>query len=535
MSSSPASSGPASPPTDGEAIYDVGSMWELVARRAAASPDRPMLLDENDRMVTFGQFAARCEVVAAGLFNRGIRPGSAVSWQLPSRIETVVLSMALARLGAVQNPIIHIYREREVAFALRQTGATFFFVPGRWKDTDYVAMAEKIGRDLDAPPTVVVAYDSLPEGDPAVLPPPPGPESADEERWIYYTSGTTSDPKGVRHTDITLVTGGQGLAIACAMSPQDVGSIAFPFAHIAGPDYLVMVLALGFPAVLLESFIPSLAVDVFSRHGVTMAGGSTAFYQAYLNEQRKAPGRKLIPTLKCLSGGGAPMPPEIFYEVGREMGVTVAHGYGMTEIPMIAMGSLTDTEEQLANTVGKPVYGADVRIVTLEGEVAGPGVDGEVRVKGAMVCKGYTDPEMTADAFDADGYFRTGDVGHLRSDGHLVLTGRLKDIIIRKGENISAKEIEDLLYEHPKVGDVAVIGLADRERGERVCAVVQLAPGADPLTFEEMVAHLAAAGLMAQKVPEQLEVVEALPRNETLNKILKYKLREEFAGKPFPA
>src|SRR6202044_3652260 len=145
----------------------------------------------------------------------------------------------------------------------------------------------------------------------------------------------------------------------------------------------------------------------------------------------------------------------------------------------------------------------DIRIVTLDGDVAGPGVDGEVRVKGPMVCKGYTDPQMTAEAFDADGYFRTGDVGHIRPDGHVVLTGRLKDIIIRKGENISAKEIEDLLYAHPKVGDVAVIGLADRERGERVCAVVETAVGSEPLTFDEMVQHLKAAGLMRQKVPEQ--------------------------------
>ncbi len=515
-----------------ESIYDVGSMWELVARRAAASPDRPMLIDEHDRTLSFGQFAARCEVVAAGLHEMGIGPGSVVSWQLPSRIETIVLSLALARLGAVQNPIIHIYREREVAFALRQTGATFFFVPGIWKDVDYVGMAEKIGQDLDRAPRIVVAYDRLPEGDPAGLPPPP--VSGDDERWIYYTSGTTSDPKGVRHTDMTLVTGGRGLAIACDMSADDVGSIAFPFAHIAGPDYLVMVLALGFPAVLLESFVPALAVSVFSRHGVTMAGGSTAFYQVYLNEQRKQPGRKLIPSLKCLSGGGAPMPPEIFYEVGREMGIKVIHGYGMTEIPMICMGTMADSDDQLANTVGRPVFGADVRIVTLDGDVAPAGVDGEVRVKGAMVCQGYTDPAMTAEAFDTDGYFRTGDVGHIRPDGHVVLTGRLKDIIIRKGENISAKEIEDLLYTHPKVGDVAVIGLADRQRGERVCAVVQTAPGAGPLSFEEMVEHLRAAGLMAQKIPEQLEVVDALPRNETLNKILKYKLREQYGARPFP-
>ena len=288
-------------------IYDVGSMWQLVDARAAASPDRPMLVDEAGRRLTFGQFRDRCEVVAAGLQAMGVGPATAVSWQLPTRIETIVLSMALARLGVVQNPIIHIYREREVAFALAQTGAEFFFVPGVWKGFDFVAMADTIGAELDRPPKVVVAYDSLPEGDPATLPPPPA-GGDDQVRWIYYTSGTTSDPKGVRHTDTTLVTGGRGLALAVMLSDQDVGSIAFPFAHIAGPDYLVTVLAIGFSTVLLESFAPDVAVEVFTRHGVTMAGGSTAFYQAYLNEQRKQPGKKIIPSLRLLSGGGAPMP-----------------------------------------------------------------------------------------------------------------------------------------------------------------------------------------------------------------------------------
>jgi acyl-CoA synthetase (AMP-forming)/AMP-acid ligase II len=206
----------------------------------------------------------------------------------------------------------------------------------------------------------------------------------------------------------------------------------------------------------------------------------------------------------------------------------------MTEIPMICMGSPSDSDDQLANTVGKPVFGADIRIVTLDEDEAETGVDGEVRVRGDMVCKGYTDPVLSIESFDEEGFFRTGDVGHFRPDGHLVLTGRLKDIIIRKGENISAKEIEDLLYEHPKVADVAVIGLADRQRGERVCAVIQSTSGTDPISFDEMVDHLKAAGLMAQKIPEQLEVVDALPRNETLNKILKYKLREQYADKPFP-
>ncbi|HMK61974.1 MAG TPA: AMP-binding protein, partial [Acidimicrobiales bacterium] len=209
-------------------IYDVASLWELVERRAQLTPDKRMLVDQADREITFGEFRHRCAVVAAGLHALGIGPGSPVSWQLPSRLETVVLSMALARLGAVQNPVIHIYREREVAFALRQTGAGHFFVPGDWRGFDYLAMARKIAGELPSPPQLHLALDELPEGDPRTLPPPPAAGAADEVRWVYYTSGTTSEPKGVRHTDRTLLTGGRGLAIALEMSEDDVGSIAFP-------------------------------------------------------------------------------------------------------------------------------------------------------------------------------------------------------------------------------------------------------------------------------------------------------------------
>ncbi len=517
-----------------EPITDVGSLWELLARRAAATPDLCLVVDQDDRTVTAAELLARSERTAAGLWELGVRPGTVVTWQLPTRIETVVVSMALARLAAVQNPVLHIYREREVGFILRQLGSAFYICPGTWKGFDYAAMATGIATELERPPALVVTDDALPEADPGILPPPPGADSFDEVRWVYYTSGTTADPKGVRHSDRTLFTGGQGLALALGLSDRDRGSIAFPFAHIAGPDYLVMMLANGFPAIMVESFVPDQAVEVMRRHGATMVGGSTAFYQAYLAEQRKQPGRPVIPTLRLMSGGGAPMPPEVFHEVRREMGVRIAHGYGMTEIPMICMGSPDDTDEQLATTVGRPVAGATLRIVALDGSVAPPGVEGEVRVKGPMVCKGYTDPELTAAAFDEDGWFRTGDLGLVRPDGHVVLTGRLKDIIIRKGENISAREVEDLLYQHPKVGDVAVVGLPDPERGERVCAVVQRPDSGETLTFEEMVAHLNAAGLMTQKIPEQLEVVDALPRNQTLNKVLKQQLRDELARKPWP-
>ncbi|MFF0015833.1 class I adenylate-forming enzyme family protein [Streptomyces sp. NPDC005374] len=487
------------------------TLWDLLARRADLTPGRPVLL-QDDRTLTFGELRARGERVAAGLYGMGVRPGTVVAWQLPTRIETALLSFALARLGAVQSPVIPFYRDREVGFALRESKAEFFAVPGVWRGFDHTEMARRLGAK-----GIFEAYDDLPDGDPALLPAPPADGTS--VRWIYWTSGTTSDPKGVLHTDRSLIAGGSCLAHALRLTADDVGSMAFPYAHIAGPDYTVMLLLYGFPAVMFEQFALPDALEGYRKHGVTVAGGSTAFYSMFLTEQRKRPGERIIPTLRLLAGGGAPKPPEIYHAVVRELGAQLTHGYGMTEVPMITMGAPDDTVENLATTEGRPPEGMSVRIV-----------DGEVRLKGEAVCQGYLDPAQTAEAFDEEGFLRTGDLGFVKDTGHLVLTGRLKDVIIRKGENISAKEIEDLLAAHPAVGDVAVIGLPDAERGERVCAVVEQPEGAEELTLDAVSAYLRAAGLSPHKLPEQLEVVDALPRNEALRKVLKYKLRERYSG-----
>ena len=516
--------------TETSTITGATTMWELIERRAAISGDHPMLFDSSGRSLTFGEFATAVERCAAGLLDLGVGEGTRVSWQLPSTFEAIIASSALARLGAVQNPIIHLYKEREVGFALSQTGSVLLLVPGTWRGIDFVEIANRAKEQSGSQAAVVDLSQGLPDGDPSHLPPAPrvDPTADAPIRWIYYTSGSTAEPKGVQHTDQTLIAGGWGLAKALDMSPSDVGSIAFPVAHIAGPDYLVTMLSLGFPAVLLEAFVPTDAIEVFNRHGVTMVGGSTAFYVAYLTEQRKQPGVSIFPTLRLMSGGGAAKPPNLHAEVRDEIGGRgVVHGYGMTEVPMIANGSPHDTDEQLANTDGRPVEGATVRIVALDGAVAEAGVEGEIRVKGPMVFKGYTNPALNAEAFDDDGWFRTGDLGILRSDGHVSITGRLKDVIVRKGENISAKEIEDLLSTHDKVAEVAVIGLPDPERGEMVCAVVLPAAG-EPLTFEEMVAFCREAGLMTQKIPERLELRDEFPRAGT-GKVVKKDLRQLYA------
>jgi non-ribosomal peptide synthetase component E (peptide arylation enzyme) len=200
----------------------------------------------------------------------------------------------------------------------------------------------------------------------------------------------------------------------------------------------------------------------------------------------------------------------------------------MTEGPIWAMSSVRDPGDKLAHTEGRATRGVEIRVVRLDGAPAATGEEGELRARGPQLCRGYLDASLNAQAFDEEGFFRTGDLGALDAEGYVTITGRLKDVIIRKGENISAKEVEDLLYPHPKVADVAVIGLPDPQVGERCCAVVACRDPRDPLLFDEMVAYLSEQGLMRQKLPERLEIVDQVPRNPT-GKILKHELRSRFA------
>jgi acyl-CoA synthetase (AMP-forming)/AMP-acid ligase II len=214
-------------------------------------------------------------------------------------------------------------------------------------------------------------------------------------------------------------------------------------------------------------------------------------------------------------------------EVG---GVGIVSGYGLTEAPILTMASVDDADDKLADTEGQASPGVDLKVVTIDGKVAGPAEEGEIRAKGPQVCRGYLDSSLDAEAFDEEGFFRTGDLGFVDAEGYVVITGRLKDVIIRKGENISAKEVEDLLYTHDKIADVAVIGLPDPSLGERCCAVVALQDAGNPLEFNEMVDFLKDKGLMMQKIPEQLETVDVIPRNPS-GKIVKHVLRDQYAKK----
>lgn len=510
-----------------------GSLWELVERRAAATPDALAAVDEDGRTLTWADTKAAAERAAAGLARLGIGPGDVVSWQLPTWLESKLLVLALARLGAIQNPMLPIYREREVGFVTRQARSKLLVVPSTWNGFDFEAMARGIAGQIAVEGGqlgVLVADKALPQGDPAALPQPPDP-SEDTVRWYFYTSGTTADPKGAQHTDRTILASALGMNACLEVTAEDKNAVVFPFTHIGGIGWLFSALVVGFPTVYIERFDPARTIQLIQEHEVTMAGAGTPFHMAYLAAQRQLPpGERLFPKVRVYCGGGAPKPPQLHYDIKAEMGgVGIVSGYGLTEAPIIAMGTVHDTDEQLAHTEGRATGTTQLRVVTLEGKEAGIGEEGEIRVKAPQVMKGYLDSSLDTEAFDDDGWFRTGDLGRIDAEGMVTITGRVKDIIIRNMENISAKEVEDILYTHPGVADVAVIGVPDPKTGERVCAVVVPQAGAEPVTFESMIAHCREAGLMTQKLPERLELVDALPRNPT-GKILKFELRERFGA-----
>ena len=379
---------------------------------------------------------------------------------------------------------------------------------------------------------VLVADHSLPQGDPSTLPPAPvGPDDPADlpVRFYYYTSGTTADPKGAQHTDMTIDAAARGMCDQLEVTADDRIGCVFPFTHIAGAVYVVSALRYGCTMIVVEAFDAEATPPLLAKHGVTLAGAGTPFHMAYLAYQRNHPDEApLFPKARAYIGGGAPKPPQLHHDIKNEMGgVGIVSGYGMTEAPIVTMASVRAADEELANTEGEPVEGVDMRLVKLDGSLAGAGEEGEIRLKAPMLMRGYTDPELDREAFDENGYFKTGDLGRFTDAGNLMITGRVKDIIIRNMENISAKEVEDLLFSHPGVADAAVIGLPDDKTGERVCAVVVPQDPASPPALADLLDWTVEKGLAKQKTPEQLEIVEALPRNPT-GKVLKFELRDRF-------
>lgn len=511
-----------------------GTFWQLVEQAARARGDDVVLADDHGRALTARRLADEAESAAAGLHALGVRPGARVSWQLPTTLEAMVVKVALARLGAVQNPIIPILREREVSFITDQLGTEFLLVPEDWQGFAHGDLARKLAVeravevvicDHETDPSTTGGAMRLPAGDPNTLPAPP--DDGGEVRWHYFSSGTTADPKGIRHTDGSVMASASGVIGQLGAGAGDINPLAFPITHIGGVTMLTAALLTGMRLVLFDRFDPATTAERMAAHDVTLLGSAVPFFAVYMAAQRRHGDAPLFPELRACVGGGAPVPPEFQQSLRAVLGTTgIANAWGLTEFPVAASPTPDDPPEWLDRTVGRPVPGVRVRVVDEAERELGVDEEGELRLQGPQCFQGYVDGSLDADAFDGEGWFRTGDLGLVDADGNVRITGRLKDLIIRNAENISALEVEDAVLRHPAVVDVAVIGVPDPRTGERVCAVVVPDPGAD-VDLAAVVDHCRELGLPRQKAPERLEVVDALPRN-AMGKVQKKELRAQF-------
>jgi len=511
------------------------TLWGLVERRAAASPDAEMLVDETGRRVSFREFLDRARRVSGGLHAIGVGPSTAVTWQLPTTVEALVLTAALARLGAVQNPVIPGYGARNLEFVAQQTGASLLVAAASWNGHDLGAKARDVASRIAGVRLLMLDGGSaLPESDDVPPHAPAREADGNPVRWIFYTSGTTAEPKGAQHTDASVLASSAGMVRALAVTSDDRVGLVFPVAHIGGcGTWLGACLLTGCTLILDSVFNAVRTTALQQRERVTIAGSGTVFTQIYLDAQRKQPGEPLFPHVRVLTAGAAPRPVTLHGEVKRELGgIGVLSGYGMTEAPILAMAATTDPDDVLPATEGKPCPGVDIRVVSPDGVLLGPGQAGELRVKAPQVMRGYVDEALNGGAFDSSGYLRTGDLGLLDAAGYLTITGRLKDVIIRKGETISARALELELLTHPAVADAAVLGLPHPGHGELACAVVIVAGGEKAPALEELTAHLRGRGLPPAQWPERLEIFAELPRNPA-GKVLKDELRARLAGTDF--
>jgi acyl-CoA synthetase (AMP-forming)/AMP-acid ligase II len=484
---------------------------ELVDSAARERPDSPLLLEPTGTALTIGEVSHLSISAARWLAAHGVDSSMTIAWQLPSHSAAAVLMLALSRSVPVQVPILHLFRQREVAEALDIAGADALIVD---QTTEHNAPADipVIRLPSDFLDVLRAMPDDQPSEDPPNLP------SHYHPRWVFFTSGTSGRAKGVRHSDNSLLiaAGGYVDQLGLGAVPDDVGTINFPIAHVGGIFYLACALIGTFSVLVLPQIGPDVA-KVLAANRVTFTGGSTAFYQMLLTAQLSSgDDAPVVPTLRMLVGGGAPCPPELHEKVRRVLGVPVLHGYGMTEAPAVTASEASDSFEQRSNSAGRPVPGAEVRIAPT----------GEVEVRGDVLTPGYVDGEQWTTSLTLDGWLRTGDIGYLRADGRLVITGRMKDLIIRKGENIAPAEIENELLAHPLIDAVAVLGLPDEIRGELVCAVVQRSPTHRDVTLEEICEFLDDRGLMKQKWPERLYILDEFPLTG-LGKVAKRELARQ--------
>jgi acyl-CoA synthetase (AMP-forming)/AMP-acid ligase II len=498
--------------------------------RAAAekSPRRTVLVDGDTRL-DCATLCAQTTRLANALMAR-VPTGSTVSFMLPNWHEAAVIYLAATLAGMVVNPILPSLRDHDLRFILEDVETAMIFIPHQFGGHDYAAMLQRVAVAMKPAPEVVVLrgdagshtpYSALRglEPDTSTLP----ALDPDAVRMVLYTSGTTGLPKGVLHSHNSIH------ALICQIrdqwnvDPGDTFLVPSPIAHIGGSIYAFECpLLLGTTAVLMDRWDPSVALALMNGERCTHMAGATPFLQQLLSAAERTDSR--LPDLKVFICGGASVSPSLIRRAAKCFGrAVVTRVYGCTEVPVATIGApRPDEAGPAAETDGRTGI-AEIKLVAHE---AAPPGDGEIRVRGPQMLLGYRHPEDDADSFDAAGFFRTGDLGRWVDDHYLVVTGRAKDVIVRNGENISAKEVEDLLADHPGIAEIAVVGLPDDRTGERACAVIVPKGEAGESTPDvaSLLALLQSKGVAKFKAPEQVVIWDALPKNDA-GKILKHQIQ----------
>jgi cyclohexanecarboxylate-CoA ligase len=444
-------------------------------------------------------------------------------------VEGALAYQAVAMLGATIVPIVHIYGPREVGFILRESQARALVMPRRWRTIDYRERFEAI-TDVPQLRDVVVIGGDGPEGSlpwdhlagASPLADLPG-GSPDDVCLLIYTSGTTADPKGVQHTTNTL--SAEIRSTALALGSSNVGLAAFPAGHIAGVLGLLRMFLLGGRNVLMDAWDPELAARLVNEHQVESTSGAPFFLSTMLDKAEEL-GLDLT-SIRTYMVGAASVPAALVQRADAA-GIPVFRGYGSSEHPVITTGVPADPIEKRSGTDGRLTPGNEIRLLDDDDREVPLGADGEIVSRGPELFVGYTDPALDRAAFLPGGWFRTGDIGRLDAEGYLTITDRKKDVIIRGGENIASKEVEDILATHPAVAEAAAVGRPDARYGERVAVFVQLRSGAQ-LSLDDVREHFAAAGAARQKTPEHIEFVDEFPRSMS-GKVRKVELRDRLKG-----
>jgi cyclohexanecarboxylate-CoA ligase len=487
------------------------------------------------RRFTYRELAAMADRIAVGLSRLGVGRNDVVALQLPNWWEFTLAYLACSRIGAVLNPLMHIFRQRELSFMLKHGEAKLVIVPKVFRGFDHEQMLEGLRPSLPSLAHVVVVGGSGPNSFDALLSGPrwelepdahriltgnrPGP---DDVTQLIYTSGTTGEPKGVMHTANTVMANIVPYAERLQLGSNDVVLMASPMAHQTGFMYgLMMPIMLRASALLQDVWEPKKAIELIRSEGASFTMASTPFLSDLAKNVAEA--NISVPTLRTFLCAGAPIPGALVEQARKVLGTKIVSAWGMTENGAVTLIKLDDDDELAFTTDGCALPGVEVKVVEVDGTNRPFGQVGKLLVRSCSNFGGYLHRPQWNNT-DAEGWFDTGDLAYMDERGYIRISGRSKDVIIRGGENIPVVEIEALLYRHPAVAQVAIVAYPDERLGERACAVVIAKPG-QSIDFAAMVEFLKAQKIALQYIPEQLIVRDAMPATPS-GKIQKFKLRD---------